>query len=52
MHMDGGYWSGILYLSKPEDCRGGTDFFRHIEAGTDQAPEDLERAEAAGLLLI
>ena len=48
VHMDGGYWSGILYLSRPEDCRGGTDFFRHIETGTDQAPEDLEGLKRLG----
>src|SRR5690348_16680077 len=30
VHVDGSHWSGILYLSRPEDCRGGTEFFRHI----------------------
>src|SRR5687767_7677160 len=29
IHTDPGYWSGILYMSRPEDCRGGTEFFRH-----------------------
>jgi hypothetical protein len=39
VHVDpGSYWSGILYLSRPEDCRGGTEFFRHIRTGTDRAP--------------
>jgi len=38
VHIDPGYWSGILYLSRPQDCRGGTDFFRHIPTNTDRAP--------------
>ncbi len=39
MHVDGqSYWSGIVYLSLPEDCRGGTEFYRHKELGTDRAP--------------
>ena len=39
MHVDGDcYWSGIVYLSRPEDCRGGTEFYRHKELGTDRAP--------------
>jgi len=46
VHIDHCYWSGILYLSRPEDCRGGTDFFRHIRTQTDRAPltrEDLAK---------
>jgi hypothetical protein len=46
VHIDPAYWSGILYLSRPEDCRGGTEFFRHKATGTDRAPYD--DAEAAG----
>ena len=39
VHIDPGtYWSGILYLSRPEDCVGGTEFFRHRRTGTDHAP--------------
>ncbi len=37
VHIDQGHWSGILYLSKPEDCQGGTDFFRHKATGTERA---------------
>jgi hypothetical protein len=48
VHMDRGYWSGILYLSRPEDCVGGTEFFRHIATGSDQAPEEPEGLEAMG----
>ena len=35
VHLDNSQWSGILYLSRPEDCSGGTDFFRHKETNTD-----------------
>jgi len=46
VHIDNAYWSGILFLSKPEHCQGGTDFFRHRETNTERAPiypEDLEK---------
>jgi hypothetical protein len=36
VHVDASHWSGILYLSRPEDCRGGTEFFRHIPTNTDR----------------
>lgn len=45
VHIDPGYWSGILYLSRPEDCRGGTEFFRHRATGSDRAP--IEQQELA-----
>lgn len=49
VHTDGSHWSGILYLSKPEDCRGGTEFFRHIPTNTERAPySDKESAEKFG----
>lgn len=38
VHIDQAYWSGILYLSRPEDCRGGTEFFRHRASNSDRAP--------------
>ncbi|WP_343225363.1 DUF6445 family protein [Lysobacter enzymogenes] len=38
VHVDPGYWSGVLYLSRPEDCRGGTEFFRHRRTNTDRRP--------------
>ena len=40
VHIDPAHWSGILYLSRPEDCRGGTEFFRHKRTGTDRVPMD------------
>lgn len=48
VHIDPGYWSGILYLSRPEDCRGGTEFFRHRPSGTERAPLDRSELEAMG----
>ena len=47
VHTDPGYWSGILYLSRPEDCQGGTDFFRHRRTNTDRRP--MNDAEVAAL---
>lgn len=49
VHMDqDAYWSGILYLSLPEHCRGGTEFFRHLPTGTEQAPTTQAGIEALG----
>lgn len=48
VHIDPAYWSGILYMSKPEDCQGGTDFFRHIRTNTDRAPTAAAELEALG----
>lgn len=38
VHIDPCHWSCILYLSLPEHCRGGTDFFRHRRTRTLRAP--------------
>jgi hypothetical protein len=46
VHIDQSHWSGILYLSRPEDCRGGTEFFRHRSTGLDRLPfsrDELDR---------
>ena len=48
VHIDESHWSGILYLSRPEDCRGGTEFFRHVPTGTDHAPVDAAERAALG----
>ncbi|RZA33871.1 MAG: hypothetical protein EOP92_18575 [Lysobacteraceae bacterium] len=48
VHVDAAHWSGILYLSRPEDCRGGTEFFRHLPTSTDRAPYDDVEARASG----
>ena len=38
VHIDPCFYSGILYLSLPEHCRGGTDFFRHRRTGLEGIP--------------
>lgn len=46
VHVDESHWSGIHYLSRPEDCQGGTEFFRHKATGLDRfplSPEELKR---------
>ncbi len=48
VHIDHSHWSGILYLSRPEDCRGGTGFFRHRRTGSDRAPIDGGELAAMG----
>ena len=49
VHIDHkAYWSGILYLSRPEDCQGGTEFFRHLPTGTERAPADQREVDAMG----
>lgn len=48
VHIDPSHWSGILYLSRPEDCVGGTDFFRHIRTDSDRAPISREELAAHG----
>jgi len=48
VHIDQAYWSGILYLSRPEDCRGGTEFFRHRATNSDRAPLDDTEMRAMG----
>jgi hypothetical protein len=48
VHVDSAYWSGILYLSRAQDCRGGTEFFRHRRTGTDRGPTSHEELAAMG----
>jgi hypothetical protein len=48
VHIDPAFYSGILYLSLPEHCRGGTEFFRHKRTGFDQVPASAEGIRAAG----
>lgn len=48
VHVDPGYWSGVLYLSKPEDCRGGTEFFRHRRTDSDRRPMNQDELAALG----
>jgi hypothetical protein len=48
VHIDPSHWSGILYLSLPQDCEGGTDFFRHRPTGLDRAPINDRELAALG----
>ena len=48
VHIDKAHWSGVLYLSRPEDCRGGTEFFRHLPTQSDRAPMTDQELAAAG----
>lgn len=52
VHIDPASYSGILYLSRPEDCArpdaGGTDFFRHKRSGLEAVPQDPARIAASG----
>jgi hypothetical protein len=51
IHIDtSNVWAGVLYLTLPEHCRGGTEFYRHKKFGTDHAPlsaSDLKAYKAA-----
>ncbi len=38
VHIDPCHWSAILYLTQPEHCQNGTDFFRHRPTKTIRAP--------------
>ena len=38
VHIDPAFYSGILYLSLPEDEAGGTDFYRHKRTGLERVP--------------
>jgi hypothetical protein len=48
IHIDQSHWSGILYLSRPEDCSGGTEFYRHKRTQTDRVPMDAESLKKVG----
>lgn len=48
VHVDASHWSGILYLSEPAHCRGGTEFFRHRPTNTERGAYDDDEALAMG----
>jgi hypothetical protein len=48
IHIDQSHWSGILFLSRPEDCKGGTEFFRHVPTNTDHLPLTPQALKDAG----
>ncbi|MCR9257099.1 MAG: DUF6445 family protein [Alphaproteobacteria bacterium] len=43
------WWVGVLYLTLPEYCQGGTLFYRHRELGLDRTPENEEDLEKVGV---
>jgi hypothetical protein len=48
IHIDQSDWTGVLCLTRPEDCRGGTEFYRHLPTGTDRLPINEERLRETG----
>lgn len=48
VHIDPAFYSGILYLSLPEYCKGGTEFFRHKRTGLERVPMDPLAITTAG----
>lgn len=48
VHIDPAFYSGILYLSLPEHCKGGTEFFRHKRTGLERVPTDPLAINKAG----
>lgn len=42
-------WVGVCYLSLPEDCSGGTTFYRHRGLGLDRTPTQQAEIEAVGV---
>ena len=41
-------WVGVVYLNLPEQCRGGTEFFRHTGLNSDRTPLSEEELRAYG----
>ncbi len=48
VHVDPAFYSGILYLSRPGDAQGGTDFYRHRRTGLERVPAAAGDVLAAG----
>lgn len=40
------FYAAVLYLNPPEQCRGGTAFWRHKETGWERRPSDEDLAAA------
>lgn len=39
VHVDGSDWTALLYLSRPQDCQGGTTFYEDRETGWNSIPD-------------
>lgn len=48
IHIDLSQWTGVLCLSRNEDIRSGTEFYRHKRTGTERLPMDMASLNAAG----
>lgn len=42
-------WVGVIYLSNPADCQGGTTFFRHRGLASDRTPVSEAQLAALGV---
>jgi len=53
-HVDpsGLAWVGVVYLSLPEHCRGGTVFYRHRGLGLDRTPQQQPALDKLGVASI
>ncbi len=40
-HFDDADLAGVIYLNPPEQCRGGTGFYRHRASGLERFPENI-----------
>lgn len=40
-----GQYGMVLYLNRPEDCKGGTSFVQHSETGMDSTPKNTKEGE-------
>ncbi|NYV73720.1 DUF6445 family protein [Streptomyces sp. UH6] len=40
VHLDFVDWTAVVYLTPPEQARGGLSFYRHLPTGLDRVPED------------
>jgi hypothetical protein len=45
--VNGARWAGVYYLNEPEQCKGGTAFYRLKETGWDTMPTQ-EQLDAVG----
>lgn len=48
VHIDPAHYSGILFLTRDEHCKGGTDFFRHKRTGLERVPRTASELNQSG----
>jgi hypothetical protein len=51
VHVDPNFltWVGVIYLSRAEDCSGGTTFYRHKGLRSDRSPVTQAQLEEEGV---